>query len=215
MSIEEKKLILRKNIIQVAHIYSYKMAGKHYLYIFEGQCFEMYFGVENFLHLVGVETNLSPRAFYSNAKDGILGTGQFRFSARHPLATALKKSNALLKLESFLHEGYFVIKDLETETAFYPYAITNIDQSLLLGLDRDKRNVDREIYIPQSLRVKGNIFNKSQEDKIFEINSIFSKTDFEAPYGIVLYKDKMNFNQLDDFIKGKIKMELINNLCGL
>ena len=201
MDIENKKSILRDNIIKAAHIYSYKMAGKHYLYIFEGHCFEMYYGIENFLHLVGVDTRLSPIDFYRNAQRGILNTGQFGFSARHPLATAWKKSKALLKLESFLHEGYFIIKDVETETAFYPYAITDIDRSLLLGLDRDKKVKDTEIYIPQSLRIKGNIFNKSEDNKIFEINSIFSKTDYEAPYSLILYKDRMDFNALDSAVK--------------
>lgn len=33
---------------------------------------------------------------------------------------------------------YFVIKDLVTEHDTYPYAITNIDQSILLGLKSEE-----------------------------------------------------------------------------
>lgn len=52
------------------------------------------------------------------------------FNSRFPLNTALKKTDNLNELEKFVQEGYFVIKDLKTATVTYPYAITNIEQSV-------------------------------------------------------------------------------------
>ena len=88
------------------------------------------------------------------------------------MKTALQKSSNLSNLPKFTYEGYFVIKDLVTETEIYPYAITNTEQSVLIGL---KKEECKDIYIPKSFRVRGNIFDKAENDKLFEINCILSK----------------------------------------
>ena len=134
MTRQDKINIVRNNIITNVQIYSSQLAGRYYLYIFENQCFEMYYGVDNFLHLTGVGTRLSPSQFYSLAKSGQLHSNQLFFNSRFPLPTAMKKSDNLSGLGKFISEGYFVIKDLVTDTCVYPYAITNIDRSVLLGL---------------------------------------------------------------------------------
>lgn len=201
MTRQEKIDIVRNNIIENAQIYSSRLAGRYYLYIFEDQCFEMYYGTDNYLHLTGVETRLSSSQFYALAKGRTLQSNQIYFDQRHPLATAMKKSYNLKNLGKFIKEGYFVIKDLVTDTYVYPYAITNIDQSLLIGL---KEEVVDELYIPQSFRVKGNIINKTISENIFEIQCILCKTDIEAKYDTVLYAEKFNFNNLDNTIKAKI-----------
>lgn len=72
MTRQEKIDIVRNNIISSVYVYSNKLAGKYYLYIFEGNCFEMYYGTDNFLHLTGVGTRLSPNQFYVLAKRGAL-----------------------------------------------------------------------------------------------------------------------------------------------
>lgn len=201
MNYSDKVDFVRKNIITNIHIYKNILVGRYYLYIFENQCFEMYFGTDNFLHLTGVGSNLSPNQFYELAKKGKLQSKQMFFNSRFPLNIALTKTENLSVLEKFVQEGYFVIKDLKTATVTYPYAITNIDQSVLIGLKTEEKD---EIYIPKSFRVKGNIFDKTSDDNLFEIHYILSKTDKNSLYDTVLYKEKDNFNELDSDILAKI-----------
>lgn len=207
MTRQDKIDIVRNNVVANAQIYSSHLAGRYYLYIFENQCFEMYYGTDNYLHLTGVGTRLSPSQFYNLAKSGKLQSNQLFFSKRFPLPTAMKKSDNLKDLDKFIVEGYFVIKDLATDTCLYPYAITNIDQSVLIGLKEEDND---EIYVPKSFRVKGNILNKTTNENLFEIQYILCKTDVEAKYDTVLYAGKTDYNSLD----GKIKEKIDENLLG-
>lgn len=206
MNYNDKVDLVRENIIANVQNYKNILVGRYYLYIFENQCFEMYFGIDNFLHLTGVGTNLSPNQFYELAKKGKLQSKQMFFNSRFPLSTALKKTENLGMLENFVKEGYFVIKNLKTSTVTYPYAITNIDQSVLIGLKTEEKD---EIYIPKSFRVKGNIFDKTSDDNLFEIHHILSKTDKNSLYDTVLYKEMDNFNELDSDILAKIDYSII------
>ena len=206
MNYNDKMDLVRSNIIASVQIYKNVLAGHYYLYIFENQCFEMYYGTDNFMHLTGVGTNLSPNQFYELAKEGQLQTNQMYFNSRFPLSTAIKKTENLSCLPQFVNEGYFVVKDLATDTVVYPYAITNIDQSVLIGL---KMEEETEIYIPKSFRVKGNIFDKTTDDKLFEIHYILSKTDKSGLYDTVLYNEKDGLGLLDLDILAKIAPSLL------
>ena len=95
-----------------------------------------------------------------------------------------------------------------TDTYTYPYAITNIDQSVLIGL---KNEEEEEIYIPKSFRIKGNVFNKAESDNLFEIQMILSKTDIEAKYNNILFQEKVKISELPDFIQDKIDDGLKEN----
>ncbi|MDE7200328.1 MAG: hypothetical protein K2O91_00110 [Lachnospiraceae bacterium] len=201
MTRQDKIDIVRNNVITNAQTYSSQLAGRYYLYIFENHCFEMYYGIDNYLHLTGVGTYLSPSQFYSLAKSGHLQSSQMYFNQRFPLSTAMKKSDNLKDLGNFVSEGYFIIKDFATDTCIYPYAITNIDQSVLIGL---KQEEIEEIYVPKSFRVKGNIFDKSTSENIFEIQYILCKIDMEEKYDTILYGEESNFNDLDESIKERI-----------
>lgn len=123
------------------------------------------------------------------------------FLQEHKIVMNLTVYQHLLNVSKFIKEGYFVIKNLVTDTYVYPYAITNIDQSLLIGLKEEDVN---ELYIPQSFRVKGNIFNKTPNENIFEIQYILCKTDIQAKYNTILYAENSDFNNLDSTIKTKI-----------
>ena len=86
----DKKNMIRQGIIDSAEIYSQNLAGKVFLYVYGEEYFEVSFPVDHFLHLTGVETRLSARDFYKNAKKTILTNNQFYFDARHPYANAKK-----------------------------------------------------------------------------------------------------------------------------
>ena len=205
MTYQDKVRLVRNNIVSNAQVYKNILAGKYYLYIFENQCFEMYFGTDNYLHLTGVGSRVGPNQFYELAKNNQLQDNQLFFSNRFPLKTALQKTSSLSCLPNFISEGYFVIKDLVTETETYPYVITNIEQSVLIGL---KKEENEEIYIPKSFRVKGNIFDKADANKLFEINWILSKIDKKGLYDKVLYKDKVCLGELDNSILCKIEIKM-------
>lgn len=205
MSYQSKVDKVRNNILANVQLYSNVLAGRYYLYVFENQCFEMYYGTDNFMHLTGVGTNVSPNQFYQLAKRGRLQSNQLYFNARFPLSVALKKTKNLMNLEKFASEGYFIIKDFVTATATYPYAITNIDQSILIGLKAEEAE---EMYIPMSFRIGGNIFDKAEEDKIYEIQHILSKRDKEGLYDTLLYTSH-GLQSLNDQIREKVASQLL------
>lgn len=68
----DKKNAIRQEIMDSAVIYSSDLAGKTFLYVYGNEFFEVSFPVDHFLHLTGVETRLSAKDFYKNAKKGIL-----------------------------------------------------------------------------------------------------------------------------------------------
>ena len=79
-------------------MYSQNLAGKTYLYVYGNEYFEVSFPIDHFLHLTGVETRLSAKDFYKNAKKATLSNNQFYFNARHPYANAKKKLSCLKRL---------------------------------------------------------------------------------------------------------------------
>lgn len=92
----DKKNAIRQGIIDSASIYSQSLAGKTFLYVYGEEFFEVSFPIDHFLHLTGVETKLSAKDFYKNAKKAKLTSSQFHFDARHPYCKC-KKEVALLK----------------------------------------------------------------------------------------------------------------------
>ena len=106
----DKKNAIRQGIIDAAAIYSRNLAGKAFLYVYGDEYFQVSFPVDHFLHLTGVETKLSAKDFYKNAKKGKLTNSQFYFDARHPYANAKKKLPCLKRLSVtmnvFTHIGF-------------------------------------------------------------------------------------------------------------
>ncbi len=97
----DKKNAIRQGIIDSAGIYSQSLAGKTFLYVYGEEFFEVSFPIDHFLHLTGVETKLSAKDFYKNAKKAKLTSSQFYFDARHPYANARKKLPCLKRLPGF------------------------------------------------------------------------------------------------------------------
>ena len=67
----DKKNAIRQGIIEAAIVYSQSLAGKTFLYVYGDEYFEASFPVDHFLHLTGVETRLSAKDFYRNAKKSV------------------------------------------------------------------------------------------------------------------------------------------------
>ena len=65
----DKKNAIRQGIVAAAIVYSQDLAGKTFLYVCGEEYFEVSFPIDHFLHLTGVETRLSTKDFYKNAKN--------------------------------------------------------------------------------------------------------------------------------------------------
>lgn len=204
MNYRDKIKLVRKNIIDSADVYKNEMAGRYFIYIFEEEQFEMYYGIKNFKHLTGAGSSLSPEQFYKLATSGRLQENQLFFNSRFPLTIALKKSEGLKSINLFKQEELFIIKDLETDTATYPYALTNLDKSLLVIFDPQIVS-GKTYYVPSSFRVDDkNIFKKTKSENIFSVDFILSKTDIGKEY-----------SQIESNVTGKSLDEILSIIDGV
>ena len=97
------------------------------LYVCGDEYFEVSFPIDHFLHLTGVETRLSTKDFYKNAKKSILTNNQFYFDARHVYANAKRKLPCLKRLPELTNEMVCVLKNMETMTITYKLSVTNLE----------------------------------------------------------------------------------------
>ena len=185
----DKKNMIRQGIIDSAEIYSQNLAGKVFLYVYGEEYFEVSFPVDHFLHLTGVETRLSARDFYKNAKKTILTNNQFYFDARHPYANAKKKLPCLKRLPELTNDMVCILKDMETLRIIYKLSVTNLEFTLGLIENTDNNgNKINDYFLPMTLRVKDSSVEKSGDGEI--VDFIFSKDASVARYDTLLVEDK-------------------------
>lgn len=203
----DKKNAIRQGIIKAAIVYSQSLAGKTFLYVYGDEYFEVSFPVDHFLHLTGVETRLSAKDFYRNAKKAILTNNQFYFDARHVYANAKKKLPCLKRLPELTNEMVCVLKDMQTMTITYKLSVTNLEFTLGLteNIDRGGNKIN-DFFLPMSLRVKDSSVEKSNDGEI--IDFIFSKDTSVAKYDVLLVEDKDK--KIPDCIKHLISNSFYN-----
>ena len=202
----DKKNEIRKDIIDSAIIYSQCLAGKAFLYVYGDEFFEVLFPTNRFLHLTGVETYLSAKEFYKNAKKGTLTNKQFYFDARHPYANAKKKLPCLKRLPELTNEMICILKDMQTDTVVYKLSVSNLEITLGLTEDiDDKGNKVNEFFLPMSLRVEDSSVEKSKDGEI--VDFIFTKDASKMKYEAILVADRKK--SIPDNIKHLISEELI------
>ena len=125
--IVDKKNAIRQGITEAEIVYFQNLAGKTFLYVCGDEYFEVSFPIDHFLHLTGVETRLSTKDFYKNAKKSILTNNQFYFDARHVYANAKRKLPCLKRLPELTNEMVCVLKNMETMTITYKLSVTNLE----------------------------------------------------------------------------------------
>lgn len=185
----DKKNAIRQGIIDSAVIYSSDLAGKTFLYVYGNDFFEVSFPVDHFLHLTGVETELSAKNFYKNAKKGILTNNQFYFSVRHPYANAKKKLPYLKRLPELTNEMVCILKDMQTFTIIYKLSVTNLEFTLGLTENFDKYGKKiNDCFLPKTLRVKDSSVEKSTDGDI--VDFIFTKEASNGKYCNLIVKDE-------------------------
>lgn len=208
----EKKNIIRQGIIESAEIYSRNLAGKTFLYVYGNEYFEVSFPVNHFLHLTGVETRLSAKDFYKNAKKATLTNNQFYFDSRHPYANAKKKLPCLKRLPELTRDIVCILKDMQTVTIIYKLSITNLEFTLGLteNIDRNGNKINR-YFLPMSLRVEDSSVEKSNDGEI--VDFIFSKEASVSKYDKLLVEDKNK--KIPNCIKGLISESVISEKDSL
>lgn len=185
----DKKNMIRQGIIDSAEIYSQNLAGKVFLYAYGEEYFEVSFPVDHFLHLTGVETRLSARDFYKNAKKAILTNNQFYFDARHPYANAKKKLPCLKRLPELTNDMVCILKDMETLRIIYKLSVTNLEFTLGLTENTDNNgNKINDYFLPMTLRVKDSSVEKSSDGEV--VDFIFAKDASISKYDTLLVEDK-------------------------
>ena len=126
-TVYDKKNAIRQGITEAEIVYFQNLAGKTFLYVCGDEYFEVSFPIDHFLHLTGVETRLSTKDFYKNAKKSILTNNQFYFDARHVYANAKRKLPCLKRLPELTNEMVCVLKNMETMTITYKLSVTNLE----------------------------------------------------------------------------------------
>ncbi len=185
----DKKNVIRQEIISSARVYSQELAGKAFLYVYGDEFFEVSFPVDHFLHLTGVETRLSAKDFYKNAKKGKLTNSQFHFSERHPYANAKKKLPCLRRLPELTNDMVCILKNMHTVTIIYKLSVTNLE--FTLGLTENinvNGNKVNNFFLPMSLRVEDSSVEKSNGGEV--VDFIFLKDASVSKYEKLLVKDE-------------------------
>lgn len=191
----DKKNMIRQNIIDSAAIYSQNLAGKVFLYVYGNEFFEVSFPVDHFLHLTGVETRLSAKDFYKNAKRAILTNNQFYFDTRHPYANAKKKLPCLKRLPELTNDTVCILKDMRTLTIVYKLSVTNLEFTLGLTENTDdKGNKINDFFLPMSLRVEDSSVEKSNDGEV--VDFIFSRDALYLGMRLCWLKMKVKIYQI-------------------
>lgn len=207
----DKKNMIRQNIIDSAAIYSQNLAGKVFLYVYGNEFFEVSFPVDHFLHLTGVETRLSAKDFYKNAKRAILTNNQFYFDTRHPYANAKKKLPCLKRLPELTNDTVCILKDMRTLTIVYKLSVTNLEFTLGLTENTDdKGNKINDFFLPISLRVEDSSVEKSNDGEV--VDFIFSRDASVSRYETLLVKDESK--NIPNCIKHLIKENFYDDSNG-
>ena len=207
----DKKNMIRQNIIDSAAIYSQNLAGKVFLYVYGNEFFEVSFPVDHFLHLTGVETRLSAKDFYKNAKRAILTNNQFYFDTRHPYANAKKKLPCLKRLPELTNDTVCILKDMRTLTIVYKLSVTNLEFTLGLTENTDdKGNKINDFFLPMSLRGEDSSVEKSNDGEV--VDFIFSRDASVSRYETLLVKDESK--NIPNCIKHLIKENFYDDSNG-
>lgn len=181
------------------------------MYVFGKSFFEVSFPVDHFLHLTGVETPLSARAFYKNAKNNKLTSNQFYFNSRYPYSNAKNKLPCLKRLPELTNNIVCILKDMQTLTVVYKLSVTNLE--FTLGLVENV-NVNGEkinnYFLPMSLRVEDSSIKRSKDGAI--VDFIFSKNSSLSKYDSILVEDKCKIipKTIRHLISGKFYQNISN-----
>lgn len=208
--LDELKTKIIPEIYAAALEYKNKMVGKTFLYTFDNRFIEVTFKTDNFKHLSGIASTLTPNEFYNEAISRTFEKEQINFTSRHPYDLAKKKLKHLKNIYTMSSSECFIQEDITTNTATYKFGTTNLNFSLLLTEDIDSFGILRsEKYITKSLRDKDS-FDKSRV--VHEVTHIFVKSNNVKKYSLLTYSSDNKLPKeleykIDDSIKNQFIFE--------
>lgn len=211
MSLEDKKLLIRKDIIDGLAAYKRNLSGRYFLYVFDNRYIEVFFGRENFKHLTGVASKLNGENFYSKVEDNKLTTKQFWFTPENPLRTAKDKCSRLSRLPELVSKDTILLEEIITDSCTYSFGTTNLDFSVGFT-ERTKKDEEGNFvivphqFVPRTLRVKDKFFEKSRQT--YEVDYIFSKDRDLKKYDMITFGKQEDINSLPDEIRTLIDEKL-------
>lgn len=206
---DNRKLDIRNKIIKAAQVYSEELAGKYYIYIYEGKYIEILFKTHNFGHLTGVISPLSGKDFYKKSKNSQLHVGQFSFKDKQA-DLAIKKTNKLDKLPELTKNDAFIIEDMSSGSRIYKIGMTNLDFSLGVIENRDSKTnqIIDKFLIPTTFRIRGEKdFNNNPN--VYQIDLILMKDNLIKKYDTVCFGN-INNVELGEEIRQLINEDLLN-----
>ena len=146
-----------------------------------------------------METKLSAKDFYKNAKKAKLTSSQFYFNARHPYANVRKKLPYLKRLPELTNDMVCILKEMQTVTIIYKLSVTNLEFTLGLTENTDVNGKKiNDFFLPMSLRVEDTSVEKSNDGEI--VDFIFSKDASIAKYDTLLVEDNAYFQEANFFV---------------
>lgn len=201
------KSAMLKKIKRAALNYQQYLAGKTFLYVYEGKSVEVVFKNSSFLHLTGVSTKLKAKEFYQHAKKkNGLRVQEFSFDAQHPYDLAEKKTDCLDELYKITCSEVLITKDVVTITASYCIGITDLQFILLCGPNKDKHGkIIDDCLVPYSFRIEE--ISNSKFGDLYEVDFIFSKNTNEKYYQTITYKGNKAYEDLPEEIQMRLKLD--------
>lgn len=196
-----------KRIQKAAVSYKKNLVGKHFLYVFGTRHIEVIYKKENFLHLTGVDTELSAKQFFNLAVKGYLGVNQIGFSAKHPYSLCIRKVQHLNSLSSLVTEETFMLERISTASAIYKFGTTDLNFTLCMN-DRSAG-----YFFAQSLRDE-DCFSKC--DMAHVVDFVFSRPNDAKEYTEILYPKAVDARaSLPEDVKCKLSPGLVRLLSEL
>lgn len=200
-----KAQIIRR-IHSAAIQYKNYFVGNTYMFVYQNQYIEVMFKKSSFLHLTGVNTNISAENFFDHAliRNG-LRPQEVLFGQNHPYDLADKKTQYLIDLYKITLTDVIIATDIQTMTFKYSIGITNLEFIVCLGDDTDsKGNLKSKCKVPYSFRVEEIENNKF--NKLYYVTHIFKKKTGEKKYNVLTYGNIEDVKLLPMEIQHKIEL---------
>ena len=203
----QNKIKITQDIITSAKTYKSKLVGRTFLYVFDNKFIEVIYRTKDFLHLTGVDTNLSAEAFYKDAVKGRLRHNQIYFTARHPNDLCVQKLSQLKNISAVSNSDMVIFEDVTTSTFVYRFGLSELNFTLCLAEDINSEGIIiSDKFVARSLRVEDS-FSRSRD--AHEILYIFSKKNTDKLYSTINYIDnRVSINDLPIEVLCKIDKQL-------
>lgn len=207
----DKRRLLREKIINGAQEYNTHLVNKTFLIVCEdGYTDAVRFFKRDFLHLVGVKTDLTESAFYNNCVRRMLDVSNIKEEQKYNWSTLKSKADRIEKIHKIIYadvqDSLFMI-NLHTNSSDFPVAIRNKSIATCVGFRetinkaRTLRKYDNSNDADEQKRIIA-IFEKKQTDSLYS-DLVYASTVKE------LYYKKPDINS---FLTEELKKMVETNL---